>query len=146
MAVAVELWGTVKMHAVEVADVTARRLSPPHARDGPGPLFVQSRDGRCGQAALAFVLTVLGDMASEQELAEELGRDGERTSLSDLGGLARAHGFVADAYRATDVQALGIPRYAVAIVLVSCRVGCSGRPSLPRPACVPSPGGTNGWR
>ncbi|MCB9701194.1 MAG: hypothetical protein H6711_04840 [Myxococcales bacterium] len=122
VAVAVELWGSAKMHAVEVVDVTAdlaRRLSPPHARDGLGPLFVQSRDGRCGQAALAFGLTVLGDLVSEQELAEELGGDGERTSLAELGGLARAHGFVADAYRATDLEALEIPRYAVAIVHLS---------------------------
>ncbi|MCA9718114.1 MAG: hypothetical protein KC468_25810 [Myxococcales bacterium] len=82
VAVAVELWGAAKMHGVEVADVAndlARRLSPLHARDGLGPLFVQSRDGRCGQAALALGLTVLGDMVSEQQLAEELGRDGERT-------------------------------------------------------------------
>lgn len=122
VAVGVELWATAKVHVVQVADVTAdlvRRLSPPHARDGLGPLFVQSRDGRCGQAALAFGLTVLGDMVSEQELAEELGADGERTSLSELGGLARRHGFVADAYQASDVQALEIPRYAVAIVHLS---------------------------
>lgn len=122
MAAAVELWGSAKMHAVEVGDVTAdlaRRLSPPRARDGLGPLFVQSRDGRCGQAALAFGLTLLGDMVSEEQLAEELGADSERTSLSDLGGLARAHGFVADAYRATDVHSLGIPRYAVAIAHLS---------------------------
>jgi apolipoprotein N-acyltransferase len=75
--------------------------------DALGPLFKQSEEKSCGAAALAFALTLLGDLVFEDRLLPALVHDEHRgTSMAELARAAEARHFSASAWRASEIEAL----------------------------------------
>jgi apolipoprotein N-acyltransferase len=75
--------------------------------DGLGPLFKQSEEKSCGAAALAFALTLLGDLVFEDRLLSALAHDEHRgTSMAELKRAAEARHFSANAWQANAIEAL----------------------------------------
>jgi apolipoprotein N-acyltransferase len=73
-----------------------RRWSPPPLIDELSSLYRQSEQMRCGAAAIAYVLTLLGDEVFESDVAAALGdAPPEGYSFADLEAFAHSRGFLA---------------------------------------------------
>lgn len=85
--------------------------------DALGPLFKQSEEKSCGAAALAFALTLLGDLVFEDRLLPALAHDEHRgTSMAALERVAEARDFSARVWQASEIDALRFGRGVVHVL------------------------------
>lgn len=83
-------------------DQLVQRSSRPQVLDNIAPLFKQESENLCGAAAIAYLLTILGDTVFPSQIVKKTpltNTDGY--SLNELAIIARKEGFNATGYRST---------------------------------------------
>ena len=85
-----------------VEDVIQRFVKHP-ANDGIAPAFRQSSQKTCGAAAMAYLLTKMGDLVFEAEFVRRIPMTNSTPgySLSELSAFAEMRGFTASGYMAS---------------------------------------------
>jgi apolipoprotein N-acyltransferase len=103
---------SARAHGLSALGVARARVAGTGAADGVAPAFRQSGERSCGAAALAYLLTRLGDLAFEEDIGRVLQPGSEiGYSLAELARIARERGFAAQGFEGafTDLPAPGRP-------------------------------------